>query len=145
MMQLWTPHWVFLWLMYFCVTLKNNGYLGVLLIINLSQIKDILTALSYYFYLNYKRESFQDTWIPNIELFFTVEREANNSLAFFDLNFFWDTEKLHASVYTNVIFSGILIDCESFWPIFCKCHLISTLLHRGLMICSSYRTLYEKS
>ena len=131
--------------MYFCVTLKNNGYLSVLLIINLSQIKDILTAHSYHFYLNYKRESFQDRWIPNIELFFTVQREANNSLAFLDLNFFWDTEKLHASVYRKVILSGIVIDFESFWPIFCKYYLISTLLYRGFMICSSYRTLYDKS
>ena len=39
-------------------------------------------------------------------------------------------------------FSGVLTNFESFLPILSKYNLVSTFLHRGFMICSSYRTLY---
>ena len=131
--------------MYFCIILENNEFFIVPLIINLYHMKDILKIHFYHFCLNYDWQSFQDTCIPNIELFFTVKLEANNSLSFYDSNIFRATRKLHVSVYRKLIFSNILIDFESCWPIFCKCHFIFTLLYRGFMICSSYRTLHDKS
>ena len=39
-------------------------------------------------------------------------------------------------------FGGVLTNFESFLPISYKYNLVSTLLHRGFMICSSYRTLH---
>ena len=39
-------------------------------------------------------------------------------------------------------FSGLLTNFGNFLPILQKYNLVFTLLHRGFMICSSYRTLY---
>ena len=73
---------------------------------------------------------------------FTVECEENNLLSFLDINIFRDAGKSHTSVYRKPIFSGVLTNFESFLPLSYKYNLIPILLHRGFMICSSYRTLY---
>ena len=73
---------------------------------------------------------------------FTVEREENNSLCFPDTKIFRYSGKFQTSVYRKPTFSGVLTNFESFLPISYKYNLISTLLHRGFMICSSYRTLH---
>ena len=73
---------------------------------------------------------------------FTVEREENNSLCFPDIKIFRYSGKFQTSVYRKPTFSGVLTNFESFLPISYKYNLISTLLHRGFMICSSYRTLH---
>ena len=73
---------------------------------------------------------------------FTVEREENDSLSFLDIKIFRDNEKFQTSVYRKPTFSGVLTNFESFLPILYKYNLVSTLLHRGFMICSSYRTLH---
>ena len=62
----------------------------------------------------------------------TVEREEN----------FRDGGKFQTSVYRKSTFSGVLSNFESFLPRLYKYNLMSTLLHRGFMICSSYRTLH---
>ena len=71
---------------------------------------------------------------------FTVEREANNSLSFLDIKTFRDSRKFQTSVYGKPTFSGVLTNFERFLPISYKYNLVSTLLHRGFMIWSSYRT-----
>ena len=73
---------------------------------------------------------------------FTVEREENNSLCFPDIKIVRYSGKFQTSVYRKPTFSGVLTNFESFLPISYKYNLISTLLHRGFMICSSYRTLH---
>ena len=73
---------------------------------------------------------------------FTVECEEYNSPSFLDINIFCGSEKFHRSVYRKHKFGGILINLESFLLISYKYNLIFTLLHRGFMICPSYRTLH---
>ena len=72
----------------------------------------------------------------------TVKRKENDSLAFLDIKIFRDNGKFQTSVYRKPTFSGVLTNFESFLPISYKYNLVSTLLHRGFMICSSYRTLH---
>lgn len=79
-----------------------------------------------------------------MKYFLTVKREENNSLPFLDVKFFRDVGKLHASVYRKPIFSGALINFESFLPISYKYNLIFTLLHHDFMTCSSYKTLHNE-
>ena len=83
-------------------------------------------------YMNSKHRNFK----------FTVEREENNSLSFLDIKFFCDTGKFQTSIYRKPTFSGVLTNFESFLPISYKQNLISTLLHRGFMICFSCRILH---
>ena len=73
---------------------------------------------------------------------FTVEQEENISLYFLNINIFRDSRKFQTSVYREPTFSGVLANFESFSPTLCKYNLVSTLLHRGFMICCSYRTLH---
>ena len=73
---------------------------------------------------------------------FTVKREENNSLSFLDIKIFRDYGKFQTSVYRKPTFSGVLTNFERFLPISYKYNLVSTLLCRGFMIYSSYRTLH---
>ena len=73
---------------------------------------------------------------------FTVEREENNSLAFLDIKIIHDSGKFQTSIYRKSTFSAVLINFESFLPTSCKYNLVSTLLHRGFMICCPYKTLH---
>ena len=73
---------------------------------------------------------------------FTVDHEENKSLFFLDIIIFRDSGKSQTSVYRKPTFSGILTNFESFSPISYKYNLVFTLLHRGFMICFSYKTLH---
>ena len=73
---------------------------------------------------------------------FTFEQEENDSISFLDIKVFRDNGKFQTSVYRKPTFSGVLTNFESFFPISYKYNLVSTLLRRGFMICSSYRTLH---
>ena len=73
---------------------------------------------------------------------FTFKREENNSLFFLDIKNFRDGGKFQKSVYKKSTFSGVLTNFEIFLHMSYKYNLVSTLLHRGFMICSSYRTLH---
>ena len=73
---------------------------------------------------------------------FTVEREENNSLSFLDIKIFRDSLKFQTSVDRKPTFSGVLTNFESVLPISYKYNVVSTLLHRGFIICSSSRTLH---
>ena len=72
---------------------------------------------------------------------FTVEREENNSLSFLDIKIFRDSKKFQTSVYRKPTFSGVLTNFERSLPISYKYNLVPTLLHRGFMTWSSYRTM----
>ena len=66
---------------------------------------------------------------------FTIEREENNSFFFLDMKIYRDSGKLQTSVDRKPTFKSfltILYNFNFFW----------TLLHRGFMICSLYRTLH---
>ena len=86
-------------------------------------------------FLNYMNSKHQ-----NIK--FTVEREENNWLSFLDIKIFRDGGKFQTSIYRKSTFSGVLTNFESFLSISYKYNLVSTLLHRGFMFCSSYRILH---
>ena len=73
---------------------------------------------------------------------FTVEREEKNSLSILSIKIFCDYRKFQTSVYRKSTFNGVLTNSESFLPILYKYNLASTLLHRGFMIRSSYRTMH---
>ena len=73
---------------------------------------------------------------------FTVELEENNLLSFLDIKIFRDSGEFQTSVYKKPMFGGVLTNFEKFLPISYKYNLVSTLLHRGFMLCSSYRTLH---
>ena len=72
---------------------------------------------------------------------FTFKREESNSLSFLNIKIFLDGGKFQTSVYRKSTFSDVLTNFESFLPIWYKYNLVSTLLHRGFMIYSFYRTL----
>ena len=72
---------------------------------------------------------------------FTVKWEESNSLSFLNIKIFLDGGKFQTSVYRKSTFSDVLTNFESFLPIWYKYNLVSTLLHRGFMIYSFYRTL----
>ena len=73
---------------------------------------------------------------------FTMEREENNSFSFLDINIYRDSGKLQTSVDRKPTFSGVLTNFKSFLPILHNYNFVWTLLHRGFMICSPYRTLH---
>ena len=74
---------------------------------------------------------------------FTFKQEENNSRSFLDIKCFRDNGKFQTSVYRKPTFSGVVTNFESFLPIPYKYNIVSTLLHRGFMTCSSsYRTLH---
>ena len=86
-------------------------------------------------FLNYMNSKHQ-----NIK--FIVECKESNSLAFLDIKIVHDSGKFQISIYRKSTFSGFLTNFESFLPLLYKYNLVSTLLHRGFMICPSYRTLH---
>ena len=124
--------------MCFHVILKNKRCLIVLLITNLFQIlfqrnysNDIfLLFLSelhvgkFLNYMNYKHRN----------IMFTIDCGEYNSPTFLDVNIFHDSGKFHKTVNRNHIFGDVLTNIERLISILYK-YLISTLLHRGLLIC----------
>ena len=79
---------------------------------------------------------------PNIR--FTYELENNNTLPFLDVNVFRDASKFSSSVHRKMTFSGVYSNFSSFMPVTYKRGLVSTLLYRAYMICSSFQTLHNE-
>ena len=79
---------------------------------------------------------------PNIR--FTFELENNNTLPFLDVTVFRDADKFSSSVHRKDTFSGVYTNFKSFMPETYKRGLVSTLLYRGFMICSSFQSLHEE-
>ena len=73
---------------------------------------------------------------------FTIERKENNSFFFLDMKIYRGSGKLQTSVDRKPTFSGVLTNFKSFLPILYNFNFVWTLLHRGFMICSLYRTLH---
>ena len=79
---------------------------------------------------------------PNIR--FTYELENNDTLPFLDVNVFRDASKFSSSVHRKMTFSGVYSNFSSFMPDTYKKGLVSTLLYRAYMICSSFQTLHDE-
>lgn len=69
-------------------------------------------------------------------LFFTVEEEENNSLSFLDVLVERKDNKFITSVFRKPTFTCIYTNWNSFVPRSRKANLITTLVHRALMIYS---------
>ena len=67
---------------------------------------------------------------------FTFEKEKNNCLPFLDVNVERTATGFETSVYRKPTFTGQYLRWESFSPTKQKTNLISTLVHRELMICT---------
>ena len=67
---------------------------------------------------------------------FTFEKEKNNCLPFLDVNVERTVTGFETSVYRKPTFTGQYFRWESFSPTKQKPNLISTLVHRELMICT---------
>ena len=67
---------------------------------------------------------------------FTFEKEKNNCLPFLDVNVERTATGFETSVYRKPTFTGQYLRWESFSPTKQKTNLISTLVHRALMICT---------
>ena len=79
---------------------------------------------------------------PNIK--FTYELESNNTIPFLDVNVFRDATMFSSTVHRKDTFSGVYTNSASFMPDAYKRGLISTLLHRAFMICSSYKSFHNE-
>ena len=67
---------------------------------------------------------------------FTFEKEKNNCLPFLDVNVERTATGFETSVYRKPTYTGQYLRWESFNPTKQKTNLISTLVHRALMICT---------
>ena len=67
---------------------------------------------------------------------FTFEKEKNNCLPFLDVNVERTATGFETNVYRKPTFTGQYLRWESFSPTKQKTNLISTLVHRALMICT---------
>ena len=67
---------------------------------------------------------------------FTFEKEKSNYLPFLDVNVERTVTGFETSVYRKPTFTGQYLRWESFSPTKQKTNLISTLVHRALMICT---------
>ena len=67
---------------------------------------------------------------------FTFEKEKNNCLPFLDVYVDQTVTGFETSVYRKPTFTGQYLCWESFNPTKQKTNLISTLIHRALMICT---------
>ena len=72
----------------------------------------------------------------HFSLKFTFEKEKNNCLPFLDVNVERTATGFETSVYRKPTFTGQYLRWESFSPNKQKTNLISTLVHRALMICT---------
>ena len=79
---------------------------------------------------------------PNIR--FTYELENENTLPFLDVNVFRDAGKFSTTVHRKSTFSGVYSNFRSFMPDTYKRGLVSTLLYRAYMICSSFQSLHDE-
>ena len=67
---------------------------------------------------------------------FTFEKECNRTLPFFDVLVEKNDHEFVTSIYRKPTFTGQYICWNSFCPMKRKTNLISTLVHRALVICS---------
>ena len=67
---------------------------------------------------------------------FTFENKKNNCISFLDVNVEQTVTGFKTSVYRKPTFTGQYLGWESFSPTKQKTNLISTLVHRTLMICT---------
>ena len=70
---------------------------------------------------------------------FTFEKGKNNCLPFLDVNVERTVTGFETSVYRKPTFTGQYLRWEFFSPTKQKTNLISTLVHRALMICTKYK------
>ena len=68
---------------------------------------------------------------------FTFEKEKNNCLPFLDFNVERTVTGFETSVNRKPTFTGQHLRLESFSPTKQKTNLLSTLVHRALMICTN--------
>ena len=69
-------------------------------------------------------------------LYFTFEKECNRTLPFLDVLVEKNDHELVTSIYRKPTFTGQYLRWNSFCPMKRKTDLISTLVHRALVICS---------
>ena len=67
---------------------------------------------------------------------FTFEKECNRTLPFLDVLVEKNDHEFVTSIYRKPTFTGQYIHWNSFCPMKRKTNLISTLVHRALVICS---------
>ena len=67
---------------------------------------------------------------------FTFEKECNRTLPFLDVLVEKNDHEFVTSIYRKPTFTGQYIRLNSFCPMKRKTNLISTLVHRALVICS---------
>ena len=79
---------------------------------------------------------------PNIR--FTYELEIENTLPFLDVNVFRDADKFSTTIHRKSTFSGVYSNFRSFMPDTYKRGLVSTLLYRAYMICSSFQSVHDE-
>ena len=79
---------------------------------------------------------------PNIR--FTYELENENTLAFLDVDVFRDTRKFSSTVHRKDTFSGVYSNFKSFMPDTYKRGLVSSLLYRAYMICSTNQSIHKE-
>ena len=72
-------------------------------------------------------------------LSFTFKKEKGKCLPFLDVYVEKTNDGFETSVYRNPTFTGEYLRSESFSPLKRKISLISTLVHRALMICTKRR------
>ena len=75
----------------------------------------------------------------HLSLKFTFEKEKRKCLPFLDVYVERTDVGLETSVYRKPTFTGQYLRWESFSPLKRKISLISTLVHRALMICTKRR------
>ena len=69
-------------------------------------------------------------------LCFSFEKECKRTLPFFDVLLEKNDHEFATSIYRKPTFTGPYIRWNSFCPMKRKTNLISTLVHRALVICS---------
>ena len=74
---------------------------------------------------------------------FTYEQENNNKLAFLDVLFIRDYEKINTTVFWKDTHNDLYLRWESFSPISRKQGTLKSLISRAYMICSN-QSLLEK-
>ena len=69
---------------------------------------------------------------------FTIEREYNQTLSFLDVEINQKDDKFQTSIFRKKTFTGLLLNFSAICPIQWKKGLITCLLHRAYIVCSSW-------
>ena len=97
-------------------------------------INDIFVLVSRSDHADKCREYFSSKH-PDIK--FSIEKEEDSCLPFFDINFFRENDKFATNVYRKKTFSGVYMNFKSFIPETCKIRLIKSLF-RCFSLCSDF-------